>query len=404
MFNGLNFRKMGTLIIILFVCSLSFGCFLNSSDDSGSGALAHIEPSTVSVVTHLIEPVVPATTYTLEQKLANYPATITHGTNSITLTPVAPSPALRGLNYAFTTSEVNIQPGDILGGGPTTDKPNGYLKKVKSVSTVNGKINIDTENAAMEESIQDAHMTISHPVKQKQVKSFSPAIAGVKLNDKEFMHDDIKLDVNIVIHDADGDEETKDDQIKASGEISLQMSLDGVIKIKWFKLEQFKLYGKLKEQLNLTITGSKALTVKKEIPLGHFDIEPLTFFVGFVPVVIVPKIDFNLTFDGSLSAQASLGFTQTYSCASGIQLASGKLAPYSEGPVFNVTPLTQTLGVTAAIDIGVGPELEASFYDIGGPGIGVDLYFSADATAQETSGKPSAELDFKIGLRGIVSG
>jgi len=404
MLNRLDFTKLNVFLILLFICSLSFGCSgLTGGDDSATQT--HIEPSTASGVTHIIDPVVPATSYTLDQRLTTFPANVAHSTDAITLSPLpAGSPALRSVNFAFTTEELNIQPGHILAGPISTAKPKGYLKKVKSVRKENGNIFIDTENVPLEEAVQEAHMNISHPVKKKNVTSFSPAMAGVKLNDKEFMHDNISLGIDILIHDEDGNEKTTNDQIRATGNIAIQMSLDGVIKIHWFKLEHFKLYGKVKEQLDLKITASKGLRVKKVIPLGHIDIEPITFLVGIIPVIIEPKIELNLTFDGSISMQASIGFTQTFSLAAGMQVVDGKLKPYSEGPVFNVTPPTQTLGLNAALDIAVGPEVEASFYDIGGPAIGVDLYFSADANAQVSNGKPSADLDLKFGLRGLVTG
>jgi hypothetical protein len=393
------YRHFNLLIALLFLCSLSFGCsgILGDDDTVGSSGLAPIEPATVASITHHIQPEVPDTTTTLDQKLAGIAANVTHGTDTIMLASAT--------NNAFANaSDVGIKAGEILAGGVSGQTPHGYLKKVKAVRHENGNIYIDVEPVSLEKAIKNAHFNFRHPLKRKDVVSFSPAMAGVKLNDTEFVSDDVSLKIDVVIYDLDGNLKTTYDQIKATGKIDLVMSLDGDVQIEWFQMTQLKFYGKFKESLSLTVGASVPLAkLKKEFLLGSFAISPVTFFVGPVPVVIVPKINLNLTFDGSVAVNASLGVTQNLTFAAGLQANNGNVSPYTEGPVFTVVP-SETTGVKAAIEISAGPEVEASIYGLAGPTIGVDVYFSAEASAKQSNLAVTSDLELKAGLKGKVSG
>lgn len=398
MFENHYLRKTKVVLFLILVCSLCcYGCsgILGSGDDA-SGELRHIEPSTVASTTHHIEPVVPETTSTLNLKLANVSANVTHGTDTITISSAT--------NAALANaSEYNIEAGQILAGGVSGATPNGYLKRVKAVRHENGNIILDIENAALQDAIQNSHFSFSHPVKRNQIVSFAPAMAGVKLNDTEFFNDNVTLDVNVVVYDEDGDLKTTNDQIKASGKLNLLISLDGDLKIDWYTLTQFKLYAKVKEGLNLSISSAKALKAKKTIPLGEFAITPITIMIGPVPLVVIPKIKVNLNFEGNLTVSVSLGLDQSLSFAMGFEYLNGKTSPYGEGPVFSVTPY-QSIALGGSAEVSIGPELEASIYGLGGPSIEADVYFSAEAEIKETNVSLSSEIDLQVGLRGTVSG
>lgn len=402
MSNTNGFRHLKIFLALLFLCSLSFGCssgFMSEGDsESSSNPVSHIEPTTVASTVHHIEPVLHPDTSTLEQKLSGVAAQITHGTDTITLTS--------STNAAFTSaSDISIKAGDILAGNVSSQTPHGFLKKVTGVRHENGKIHVDVVQIPLEEAIKDANFSFGHPLKKSDLLSFSPAMEGVRLNDISGPTDEISLKLNIILYDKDGNPKTTNDQIKATGTYTLDLSLNGDLQIDNFQLTKMKLYSRVKSDLKLTVGSSISILPKLDFkqPLGSFDIAPLTFFVGPVPVVIITKINFQFTCKGSLALNVSVGTDQSLSFAMGLQVNNGAVSPYTEGPVSTIK-VSEAVGLKASIEAGIGPELEASIYGLAGPTIGANVYFSAEIGASETNLALASAAELKLGLKGTVGG
>jgi len=55
----------------------------------------------------------------------------------------------------------------------------------------------------------------------------------------------------------------------------------------------------------VSINGQFHGSFSKEFPLASETFDPIVFFIGPVPVVLVPSLDINLNFDGSASGTFS---------------------------------------------------------------------------------------------------
>jgi len=212
------------------------------------------------------------------------------------------------INNTFTFSNAinngqGFKVGDIIVG--TED--GGYLRKVTGVTESGGEIIIETEFASMTDAVEKGSGSFSY---QGQVDTESEEFwlaDGIVLNPGKTQDLSFGADVNFVLFDGDENHETTHDQIKATGELSLDLLFDGDIDIDNFSVEYLQLeYGfdeLIDLEFQLPIAGT---TLHKELPIAHLPLGTWTFTVG-VPVVIEPVLELNLVADvvGSTSIKAS---------------------------------------------------------------------------------------------------
>lgn len=186
------------------------------------------------------------------------------------------------------TNEEIPQVGTAICSGPTEGAPQGFLYKVKEVTTSNGKTFVKTEFAALEQVVQngEAHQTIEmtedniaevtdgegRPLEYSFLPATRDLSSGVKFEvNKE----------NLFGH--------QDAFLKGTLECAFKCDFDLVIK-EW-SLKKFSalIYPQVKIELKLGMSVKSEL--KGEILLGRIKLTPITIMIGAVPVVVTPQFD-----------------------------------------------------------------------------------------------------------------
>jgi len=124
-----------------------------------------------------------------------------------------------------------------------------------------------------------------------------------------------------------------------------------------------------------------------------------TFSVGPVPVVIVPKLNFQVTGEASVGAKISSWVEQSLSTEFGVKWDGSRLGPYGKAEAsfktYKPTP-SGTLNLKAAI----GPKLIFDFYDVAGPYVTADLFMQLKAdTSKDPWWRLAGGLQAGGGLR-----
>jgi len=180
--------------------------------------------------------------------------------------------------------------GDIINSAPSAAAPNGFLYKVKSVTTSGGRTVIVTEMATIEEAVEKAKVKQSFDL----VLEESDTVEGVELvraaanaNPTQraavsgsLSDDSLKLKINKTVG-----------LVSLNGSLEIGAALDCDLEIDGFKVKNFELSTKpqLKAGLTATISGE----IENEIvtiPIKKFKFKHITFTVGPVLVVIKPEI------------------------------------------------------------------------------------------------------------------
>jgi len=284
--------------------------------------------------------------------------------------------------FSQTTPELDdVSPGDVIVGDITTNAPYGFLRKVTTVSSVGSQVIVETEDATLEDAIQDGGIRLSQTLtpddiqETMQVTGVTLATASQPQGIGTFY---FTLD-NVVLYDDDGDPGTTNDQITANGSITLEPSFDFGMVIRWFHLEE----------LNFTITATETAEIQieadleypliqqeKEIARHYFT--PITVLVGPFPIVIVPVLTINVGVDGSVHVGIATGVTQQATLTAGLQYDDSVWSTVKDFEnEFQFIPPVLSAGLDLKGYAGV--QLSLMLYGVVGPHAEINAYLKLEA-------------------------
>lgn len=295
----------------------------------------------------------------------------------------------------------NLKPGDILVSEPAAAAPNGFLKKVTAVRTEGAEVIIETEQAALEEAILQGEASVEKQLTPDDLAESVPLLEGVRLerataqsntaqtNTLQAQADNFEYEVNFdntVLFDNDGNKDTREDQLRVDGKLFFSDPLIGVdIGLTYKKVfgvpiypngVKFRMGLQFRQEARMSVFSGIKLTHSEEIPIYKQFYEPIVFFIGPVPIVLIPVINVTLKLNGELAAQV-------------------------------------TFKAEAIANTGLGIEFRESFKDIVNTEDirfkdfnAADVHFSADANNAQASASARAELlvDGALNLYGIAGG
>ncbi len=212
-----------------------------------------------------------------------------------------------------------------------------------------------------------------------------------------------KLDFDlfdVVLYDHDGNLETEEDQIKATGKISVVPSFNFYMDIRDFKLRNLMFTETITQKMELAVTGDVTLySIKEKVEVARINFSPITVWVGWVPVVMVPVFTVNVGIEGSVSAGITATATQEATLIAGLSYNQGHWSPISSfSNQFNYD--RPTLSARADFKGYVEPDLNLMLYGVAGPYAAVQGYLELEA---DLFANPwwelYAGLDVDVGVR-----
>ncbi|WP_211233191.1 Ig domain-containing protein [Solirubrobacter soli] len=151
--------------------------------------------------------------------------------------------------------------------------------------------------------------------------------------------------------------------------------------------------------MQVSIEGEAKCELELDLLPKDYRFTPWEFMVGPVPVVIVPKLNFQVTGEASVGAKISTYVEQSLDTEFGVQWDGSRFGPYGKASAsfktYKPTP-SGNLNLKAAI----GPKLMFDFYDVAGPYLTADLFLQLKAdTAKDPWWRLSGGLQAGGGLR-----
>jgi hypothetical protein len=228
----------------------------------------------------------------------------------------------------FAAGAVTAKTGDVMVSQPSTNAPNGLLRKVVQVQTVNGKTVVQTEQAKLGDVLQKGALKVQRELTEADSESITPLVAGSVVQTRGTRALGLSYTLDVVLFDKDGNNSTTNDQVKASGSLNLKpvfdlaLSLDcGFLCIYDNDLD-FKFAIGLEERASLKLVAKVAFSASKVIPVFTHNFTPITFFIGPVPVVIKPRFTIKIKLDGSIGVDVSFEAVQTFTAVAGVKYDS----------------------------------------------------------------------------------
>lgn len=285
--------------------------------------------------------------------------------------------------FSETSTELeDLDPGDIMVGNVSAAAPHGFLRQVTSTSTVNGQVVVETDEATMEDAIEQGAVDVIKALTPADIESLSK-VEGVSLDmsPQALEQDYFFFRINdVVLYDDDGDLSTKNDQVRANGEITLEPILDLNFVIKDKKLKTLDFSAGVIETAKLEINAEleKSLIEKEYLLQPPIYFTPIIVFVGFVPVVITPVMTVYVGVDGSVHVGVTTGVTQEMTLSVGVEYDGSSWGPVSElSNEFQFIPPTLSAGL--GVKGYTGARLSFLLYGISGPYASIQAYLKLEA-------------------------
>jgi hypothetical protein len=272
-----------------------------------------------------------------------------------------------------------LQPGDIIVSEPSAAAPYGLLRKVSSTSPSGSGLVVQTTQGTLKEVILQGTLHAQGTLSPVDLEAFESAPGVVRPALK------VGFPIDVVVVDLDDNPSTTGDQLHVTGSAGFDVGYD--VAMGWkvgydppFDIDVSTkfialLYVTQYAQLGVVASGPLP-SFTKEVSLGSHPFTPITFFVGPIPVVLVPTVSVSLTASGALGTPVSYGVDET------IGFEAGVSKQFGEGfhPVFEFTPtasgtgpsLTPTYG-EPSFGMGVGLKTRGSLRLYGLVGPFVDL-------------------------------
>jgi len=257
--------------------------------------------------------------------------------------------------------------------------PFGYIRKIKSINTSGNNLIVTTEQAKLTDVIQQGSIRLDS-VNLKSSKIINMKLTqGVKLSNKLKNTDLLGFDLDFE-YPICNNENAK---IKGSIFFELKFNFDLDITlldgIKYFKSTIY-----FDEITSLGLEVSSGTTITDNIKLAEITFSPWVVWVGIVPVVFVPKVEFILSSDLTISASLKTFATQSFNRELGLEYKKDrdeqwKLINNTEpAPYSSLHP--PALENNAKFIIKAGPQANLLLYGVAGPYINILLSSSINAT------------------------
>jgi len=229
-----------------------------------------------------------------------------------------------GETFYFTqmTTELDqVDVGEIIVSDVSSVDPDGYFRKVTGIAPQGSGVLINTVSATLEESIQDGTSFLMESLQPTQVNSM------VALNGVSMVESDINNPLtfyfeveDVVLYDHDGNPSTTNDQIRADGSIEFDMEFIFYLDMQGSQVRRFSLTNKNSLSDTLEIYAEiELLSLEEEAILAEMYFSPITFMIGPMPIVFVPKLDLVVGVDGSVKVGISTEVSHEFSMRAGVQ-------------------------------------------------------------------------------------
>ena len=272
---------------------------------------------------------------------------------------------------------------DIIVGNSTLEvgnnaAPFGFLRRVANVFTESsGEFVIETVPAALEEAIQNGGQSKLISVNLENIFQEEPLENsslnkgdGISLIGYTPTYTGLNVTIDHVIFDEDGNTTTTNDQVKARGWVNVQPGVEVQLDfdIRNHRLQYFNFITVSKESVRLELYSKvNVLSFDKRVTIAQYTFMPVTFFIGYVPVVITPQLTLSVGANGKVSVELNTGLDQSAKIVTGAKYENGDWRPIAEISESHIGKIETELKQSAKIEAFAGPELSVKVYGAAGP-------------------------------------
>jgi hypothetical protein len=246
------------------------------------------------------------------------------------------------LSFSSLTPQLaKLKPGDIVVSEPGANAPSGYLRKVKTVRPDGAGLILETDGAALAEAIQQGSINATQLVSDPNAYTAQPLVAGVSLRRKGAISPQAKADcqkngaggltVDVpAVKIFEKTAQNPDGSIKVIGKITAEgcIRLDPSLFLSadvrpLFDVQSFDTGLTLAQEAKLQVNLEGAIEFTKSIEVLRLTGPTVTFFIGYVPVVLQPSFTVSVGASGKFEIKLSFGVKEEASLRIGVHYQKG---------------------------------------------------------------------------------
>ena len=290
------------------------------------------------------------------------------------------------------TAEVSV--GSILIGQHDAVAPDGFLRKVTSVTSGDGTLTLETESALMTEAFEQMAISDTLRLRPSQITTSTlhngTTVIPAKDDETFIAH------LDCVVHDHDGNLETTADQIKFVGQYAFTASLFAGIDIARYTLEKLEIGMETDQEIQLDVLANTEWEFEDAREFDLWDIRLEAIQVGGA-VWVVPTLSVEAHVHGDLTVTFEAGMTCTQEIRTGFgydRTASPDFYTISENSQeFTFTPPQ----IATEFEFTAGASLNASclLYGVVGPYLAGKTSFHYESVLRDNpcGGELTFDLD-----------
>jgi len=261
--------------------------------------------------------------------------------------------------YDSDPGELNYTTGDYIV-GTTGD---GYLRRITDMRQDGRQVFLTTVNAPLTEVVEDADVALDETL------SFDNVSSGTRAS--------FTLEIEVTLY------EEGNSSVKVFGEVGFSSDLVFNMKIRDWRLSELEFYIENTLSFELGLTATHAITIEKEKEIWSKQLSRITFWIGWIPVVITPKIEFAVGAELELQASVTTSIEGSLTTRGGLRYKSGEWSLINDLERtwgFNPPELDLSAEATAYAVI---PRMEFLLYGLTGPTIELKPYVKLHASLFE---------------------
>jgi hypothetical protein len=301
------------------------------------------------------------------------------------------------LKFNNLTAEDMPVKGDIICSAPSKAAPQGFLYKVRGITTKGAETTIVTEMTTIEEAVKEASVNQSvdltitdiENVRGVETEQLRQASNSQLRAANDLTLTALKLKVDIPLED--GSKHIK-------GDIELKTTFHCEMNFEGWALKHLLLT--TKPQFKAKLAATIESKIEKEIPfhITTLKFAPVTVWAGIVPVVFTPKLDIDatLTLKGEIKLQATL-VDWDYSFTFGCRYDNGAFTSISEN-TSKPAKYLEDLQLILSGEMKLQPKL-SYYYDLYNTGSNAGVFgeFYAKLKVEDKIGSDK-KISFSCGL------
>ncbi|PYE54120.1 Ig-like domain-containing protein [Deinococcus yavapaiensis] len=282
----------------------------------------------------------------------------------------------------------SLQAGNILVGQPGPGAPYGYLQRVKSVSTSGATVTVLTEQASLDEALIEGEFDRNETLTPSDLASLSlaPGVSASGLRAQSAPSstlgaqtvlgplDSYSLTIDKVLFDVDGNSSTTTDQVRLKGSFNLATDSGITMGLKWKKILGVPIYPNgvtfrmaygFNQSANVRVEAELETSIDKEVELAKYTFSPITFFVGPVPVVLIPTVQVTSDLKGNVKAKMTFGASESITARAGFEYNDGfhNISEFNK----SFSKYLETSPITGSVEGGLNLKGDILLYGLVGP-------------------------------------